>query len=164
MLFATSICLSLNQDICYGQSGPIKIVPNYNKVSSISKLLNPYEGKPISIDLWATWCQPCIDEFQSTPALYNFLRNSGIEMVYVSLDEHDSIWQAKIKEFNLLGTHIRANKMLQDSLSTLVWGAPGGYSIPTYLLFDKKGKLVSKNLSAPSSGAKLFREITEALK
>jgi hypothetical protein len=58
-------------------------------------------------------------------------------MLYVSLDDHDSIWKAKIEEFKLSGNHLRANKMLQDTLSTLIWGAPEGYSIPhTYYLIE----------------------------
>jgi hypothetical protein len=104
-----------------------------------------------------------MDEFKYSHGLQDFLKKNNIEMLYVSLDDYDSIWKSKIKELNLYGDHVRANKALGDSLSTFIWGAPGGYSIPTYLLFDKKGNLLKKSLFAPSSGSKLTNEIIELL-
>ena len=162
-IFIATFCLGLNHEKDCSQSSPIIITPNYNKISSISKLLEPYTGKPVFIYLWTTWCEPCIDEFKYSRTLYDFLKSNGIEMLYVSVDDHDSIWKAKIEEFNLAGNHVRANKILRDSLSTLLWGAPGGYSIPIYLIFDRNGKLLKKNLFEPSSGNKLCKEIIELL-
>ncbi len=162
-VFIATFCLGFNHEKDYSQNSPIIITPNYNKIASISKLLEPYTGKPVFIDLWATWCEPCIDEFKYSSKLYDFLKSNGIEMLYVSVDDHDSIWKAKIEEFNLEGNHVRANKILRDSLSTLLWGAPGGYSIPIYILFDRKGKILGKNLFEPSSDNKLCEEIIELL-
>jgi len=84
--------------------------------------------------------------------------------VSINKDEEDSVWHNDIQKLKLYGYHIRANKALQDELETLVWGAPGGYSIPHYLLFDKTGKILSKDLMAPSSKNQLYDQLDSLLK
>lgn len=147
-------------------SNQIKFIKNYSKIASVSELLNSFNGKPVFIDLWTTWCSPCLKEFKFSRPLYDYLTKNGIEIIYVSFDKdsEDSLWRNKVNENKLLGYHIRANKQLQDSLTTLIWGGIDAYSIPRYLLYNKNKKLVNMDTSPPSSGLKLFEEIELDLK
>ena len=144
----------------------IRFIGNSSQISSISELLDSFKGKPVFIDLWTTWCSPCLNEFKFSRPLFDYLNKNGIEIIYVSFDKdsEDNTWRTKINENKLFGNHIRASKQLQDSLTTLIWGGIDAYSIPRYLLFDKNKKLVNMDTSPPSSGLKLFKEIEFDLK
>lgn len=146
-------------------SSHIKILSNYHKINSISELLDSFKGKPAFIDLWATWCSPCFKEFKYSDTLYKFLNEKGIDLIYVSFDKdpEDTLWKNKIKENSLFGNHIRANKLLRDNITTLIWGGIDAYSIPNYLLFDKNKRLLNQHSSPPSTGIKLFKEIESEL-
>jgi len=144
----------------------IKILPNYDKINSISQLLDSFKARPVFVDLWATWCSPCFEEFKYSDSLYKFLKGKGIDLVYVSFDKDkdDTLWRNKLKEYGLFGTHIRANNLLRDNITTMIWGGIDAYSIPNYLLFDKDKKLLNKHSLPPSTGLKLFNEIESELK
>jgi thiol-disulfide isomerase/thioredoxin len=147
-------------------SSKIKIVDNYSEIASISELLDVFKGKPVFIDLWATWCNPCFQEFKFSNSLYGFLNKNGAEIIYVSFDKEpeDILWRKIILENKLSGNHVRASKLLRDELTTLIWGGIDAFSIPHYLLFDKNKNLINKGTSPPSSGTILFKEIEVALK
>ena len=147
---------SLKQD-----SNQIKIITNYNQINSLPELLGTFKNRPVFIDLWATWCTPCLEEFKYSKLLYEYLTKNNIEIIYVSFDKEkdDLVWRQKIKSNELFGNHIRAGKSLQDSLTTLIWGGIDAYSLPNYLLFNKNGRLVNKDNFHPSTGIKLFNQI-----
>jgi len=144
----------------------IKIIESYSKINSVSELLKRFEGKPVFIDLWATWCLPCFAEFDFSKPLHEFLVTNDIEMIYISFDndEQDSLWRIKIQENKLSGYHIRANKSLKDSITTLIWGGIDVVNIPHYLLFNQYKVLVNKSASPPSAKIKLYQEIETDLK
>lgn len=147
-------------------SNQIRIITNYNQINSIPELLNSFKNKPVFIDLWATWCTPCLEEFKYSKPLYEYLTKNGIEIIYVSFDKQkdDLLWRERINANELFGNHIRAGKALQDSLTTLIWGGINAYSFPNYLLFNKNGQLVNKDNFHPNTGTKLFKQIESDLK
>ena len=157
---------NINNHSLKKDSNQIRIVTNYNQINSISELLDSFKNKPVFIDLWATWCTPCLEEFKYSKTLYEYLTKNGIEIIYVSFDKEkdDLLWRKRINANDLFGNHIRASKQLQDSLTTLIWGGIDAYSLPNYLLFNKNGKLINKDIYHPSTGIKLFKQIESDLK
>lgn len=49
--------------------------------------LNDFKGKVIFLNLWATWCPPCIAEMPNIHKLYEKVSSEDIAFVMVSLDE-----------------------------------------------------------------------------
>jgi cytochrome c biogenesis protein CcmG/thiol:disulfide interchange protein DsbE len=45
------------------------------------------KGKVVLLDLWASWCQPCREELPLLDELAHRLRDPGIQIVAVSVDE-----------------------------------------------------------------------------
>ena len=157
---------TIYSDTLKKDSNRIRIIKNYNHLNSIPELLKSFKNKPVFIDLWATWCTPCLEEFKYSKTLYEYLNKNGIEIIYVSFDKEkdDLVWRKRIIENKLLGNHIRANKLLQDSLTTLIWGGIDAFSLPNYLLYNKNGQLVNKDNLHPNTGIKLFYQIAKDLK
>jgi thiol-disulfide isomerase/thioredoxin len=55
-------------------------------VHGIEHLLHVRSGKALFLNVWATWCQPCVEEFPDLVTLYNEYRNAGIDIVAISVD------------------------------------------------------------------------------
>jgi thiol-disulfide isomerase/thioredoxin len=51
--------------------------------------LTSLRGKIVVVDLWATWCEPCIERFPHMVQLYNRYRNSGVTFVSMSVDDRE---------------------------------------------------------------------------
>ena len=49
--------------------------------------LSDYRGKVILINLWATWCEPCIEEMPLLEDLYQKFSQTDFEIIGVSIDE-----------------------------------------------------------------------------
>jgi thiol-disulfide isomerase/thioredoxin len=51
------------------------------------KLLKQYLGKPLLVTFWATWCEPCRDEYPMLNELAKQYAPQGLQVVGVSLDD-----------------------------------------------------------------------------
>lgn len=52
----------------------------------LKKELARRKGKVVVLNLWATWCAPCREEFPALVKLHNSYRNKGVEVITVSVD------------------------------------------------------------------------------
>jgi len=48
--------------------------------------LKDFQGKPVLLNFWATWCEACKEELPSMQRLYETLSSQGIEVVAISID------------------------------------------------------------------------------
>lgn len=96
--------------------------------------LAAFAGKPILVNLWATWCAPCIKEL---PKLDQLAKSGGVQVLAVSQDSGPS---ASVKAF-LQAHGIATLKAYQDP-SMGISGALGAEVLPTSILFDSKGREV----------------------
>src|SRR5215212_6065938 len=132
-------------------STKILIVQGYDHISSLKQISHHFEGKHLFIDLWATWCEPCLRDMPSSDSLQVTLEKSNIQLLYISLDKdtQDEDWKHMITSRKIYGAHIRATKALQDEITTLIWNGIDVYSIPHYIVIRKDGVVCNKNAPAP---------------
>lgn len=68
-----------------------KIVASYDlqlvDLEGRKSTLSEMQGKVILLNLWATWCPPCIAEMPGLQSLYDNTRGEQVEFVMISLDE-----------------------------------------------------------------------------
>lgn len=97
--------------------------------------LNAYDGDVIFLNVWASWCPPCIAEMPSIQNLYNDLQGTdGITFLLVSLDEDFERAKAFMekRDFDMPVYHFRSK-------------APGTYDsslIPTTYVISPDKRLV----------------------
>ena len=48
--------------------------------------LTDYKGKVVLLNIWATWCAPCVAEMPSMEKLYQELKSEGFEILAASID------------------------------------------------------------------------------
>ena len=133
------------------------------KIKTLEEAIKPFHGKIIYIDIWATWCKPCIMEFAHNETLKEILNEKDVQQLYISLDNdfNDKNWKDIIKQYNLTGTHIRANREFSAEIVKLFFtnGFNIEISIPRYILIDEKGNVMNDRAKRPSqlvAGEKLW--------
>ena len=97
--------------------------------------------KPLIISFWATYCSPCLEEFDAVAELYSdWKKEIDFEFIAVSID--DSRSAAKVKSL-VAGRRwpfivlIDQNQDIKRAMNVT--------SIPFYFVFDKNGKYVYKH-------------------
>jgi len=116
------------------------------------------------IDLWASWCVPCVQEFKSYDlSLLVFFEKHHIKPLFISIDEAaDKLkWEKAVDRFNLQGYHLLASPALQGSIKDVLYNN-GDVSIPRYVLINTQGAILLDNAKRPSDGT-LQNQLLEAL-
>ena len=78
--------------------------PDFTLVGLDGKMvsLSDYRGKVILVNIWATWCPPCVAEMPSMEKLYQHLKGDAFVILAVSLDEQGvSVVAPFMKKYNL---------------------------------------------------------------
>ena len=135
-----------------GQAAPATVFKNAEGGdTSIAK----FAGKPVLVNLWATWCGPCVKELPTLAALE--AKGGAVRIVAISQDDGD---QASVDAF-LKGKGIGRFAAFHDKDMALS-SALGVQILPTTMLFDAAGKEVWRftgDLDWTSAGAaKLLAE------
>ena len=125
------------------------------KYNSFKDLLNNFKGKNICIDIWATWCKPCVEEFEKYQKIQAFIDSKTIEMLYISIDhpEQERAWKNTINFYKLKGSHYRANQAFIKDMWAIIEEYQG--AIPRYILIDKQGNVFLNTASSPSKDLNL---------
>ena len=137
-------------------------VDDYANINSVDELIKKFPGKKLYIDVWATWCGPCREEFKYKAELYKLLKANDITVVYISIDtdEKDEAWKKMINFYGLESYHIRTNKTFSNQLYYF-FNVSGTIAIPWYILVGADGVIASKYAVPPSEMDKLEKEITK---
>lgn len=101
--------------------------------------LNRLRGKIVVLNLWATWCAPCVEELPSLLALQH--KVPGIEVVGVSTDQDDAVYRKFLVKHNVDLLTVRDADQKVNSLY-------GTVLIPETYIIDRNGILRRKFIGA----------------
>ena len=130
-----------------GQSSPKFI--DYEKHSGGTLSLSDLKGKYIYIDVWATWCGPCLAELPDLQRIEKEYHGKNITFLSISIDDakdHDK-WKDMVVDKKLGGIQIMADKSF-NSQFVLDYNIR---SIPRFIVIDPNGVIVSQNAPKPSN-------------
>ncbi len=97
--------------------------------------LADFAGKPILLNLWATWCAPCVKEMPTLDALA-VAKGDALQVLTISQDLKGAELVTPFFEKAMF-------KKLQPWLDTdIAWSMKLGANLPMTILFDSSGKEV----------------------
>lgn len=104
--------------------------------------LSDLYGKVLYIDVWATWCGPCVAEIPHLEKLVErFKGNSRIEFVSVSVDSRKADWLAKLEKDKPQWKQYLCKNFCE------FYNING---IPRFMLLDADGNIITVNAPRPS--------------
>lgn len=120
--------------------------PDFNFVDATGKSvkLSSFKGKYVIIDLWATWCQPCLEIrpiFEARAKKYKF--HDNLKFLSISVDQDRKKWE---------------NFLKMKPSATTQWFLPNAQQllsgfkiqqIPTFIVLDPQGKIYTMNAPRP---------------
>ena len=102
-----------------------------------------FRGKFVYIDLWASWCVPCIKEIPHLKEVEAKMKDSDIVFVSISIDKDEAAWKRKVADLGLSGhLYIDRGNKLAEALNVR--------GIPFFLIYDREGKLYKYSAYRPS--------------
>lgn len=116
-----------------------------------------FQGKVVFINLWATWCGPCRVEMPSIQKLYESLDTEKIQFILLSLDNDEDLSKIVkyVKKNNYTFPVYQPKGFLPAQLQIP--------SIPTTIIIDAQGNLVSKKVGTTNFNTEKFKKYLEGL-
>lgn len=122
--------------------------------------LDRFRGKPLLVNLWATWCGPCVEEMPTLVTLGKARAKDGLMVLPVS---QDSSGPDEISAF-LKGHDLTGVPLYRDPENQLSFHYATGM-LPTTVLYDRDGKEVARVVGAMDwtgeAAQKLIEEAVE---
>ncbi|OYX85009.1 MAG: thioredoxin [Flavobacteriales bacterium 32-34-25] len=132
------------------QTPDLKLKDENGKTISLKSL----KGKVVFINLWATWCPPCIQEMPSINELSNtFKDNQDVVFLMVDVDgkiEKSKEWM-KSKKFDL-PVYVPDGEISRELFSG---------SIPTTIIVDKQNNIIARQVGGADYSSK---EVVDMIK
>lgn len=131
-----------------GEGMPSPEFNNYRNFAGGTSSLKDFRGSFVYIDVWATWCGPCIYEIPYLEKLEKEFHDKNITFISLSIDSKrdEPKWEEMIKAKNMVGIQLLADndyasQFVQDYFI---------YGIPRFILIDPQGNIVNYDAPRPS--------------
>ena len=102
-----------------------------------TKKFSGFKGKPLIINVWASWCGPCRAEMGSLERLAHRYNGKEFNVIGISTDDYRNKAEAFIKNTAITFENFLDNKLLLENML-------GANTIPLTILVDADGRVLEK--------------------
>ena len=143
-----------------GSEAEFDVAPDYRAftLTGDTVSLASFRGRPVLLNLWATWCPPCREEMPSLQRVHRDYAGRGLRVIGVSLDNGQS--RAAIRRF--LEQYRITFTILHDPHddATTVFRT---FGLPETLLIAADGRLVRRWRGKVDGDSREFRKYLDRL-
>ncbi|GAB3009571.1 hypothetical protein GCM10027284_29990 [Cyclobacterium sediminis] len=108
--------------------------------------LSDLKGGLVYIDIWATWCGPCIAEHPYWDKLKLEYADKKVAFLTVSIDENKEAWEKMVNTKKMEGYQLYAKNARKSDFSQYFMVN----SIPRFILLDENSKIIDPHAERPS--------------
>ena len=140
-LLALLLATALSSTSFAGTPGELK-VGDYLRETTLdglngqSKTFSDFKGKPLIINVWASWCGPCRAEMGSLERLAH-QHNKEFNVIGISTDDYRNKAMAFIKQTEITFENFIDHELLLENML-------GASRIPLTILVDADGRVLGK--------------------
>ena len=110
-------------------------------LSGPTRKLSEFRGKPLVINVWASWCGPCRSEMGSLERLFWRYEGSKFTMIGISTDDYPDKARAFLQQSRSSFAHFIDNRLQLENML-------GADRLPLTVLVDARGRVVGKYYGA----------------
>jgi thiol-disulfide isomerase/thioredoxin len=141
-LFVLFVSLGVGILPVRAQDNPSGITVKTIDIEGIRQLIRERKGKSLLLNVWATWCKPCVDEFPDLVKIRRSFADSLVDVIAVSVDYPDEI-ESKILPFlasqnAVFPLYVSTVKKEEELMDALDPSWTGG--IPATFVYDQQGR------------------------
>ena len=126
---------------CYSGSRPARIgsnAPDFTvQDSDHTVTLSQFRGQVVVLNFWATWCPPCVEETPSLIRMQARLKDKGVVVLAVSIDDDDAAYHKFLKQYGVNMVTVRDEAKKASSLY-------GTFGWPETYVIDRNGVIRRK--------------------
>lgn len=127
-------------------------------LSGPSKNLSTYRGKPLLINVWASWCGPCRQEMGSLQRLAQRYNGKQFNVIGISTDDYRDRAEAFLKQSNTTFSNYIDHQLFLENML-------GADRLPLTLLVDADGRVLGKFYGAKQwDGPEALKAISTAFR
>ena len=130
---------------------------DYENFNGGKTSLDDLKGKYVYIDVWATWCRPCLAQIPALKELEKEYRGKNIEFVSISTDkpEKHEAWKNMITSKGMSGVQLfaGADQSFQQAYQI--------NSIPRFLFIGPNGEIINSNAPRPTQKEEIKKMFNE---
>lgn len=119
--------------------------------------LGTLKDKVVFLNFWATWCPPCLAEMPSVNKLYEQFKDDK-DVVFIMVDADSDLAKSK-KYMDKKGYRLPLYQVASNIPEVIFKG-----SLPTTVVFDKKGRISYNEAGAANYASDKFIEFIKQLK
>ncbi|MGH9530671.1 MAG: peroxiredoxin family protein [Terriglobales bacterium] len=120
-----------------GKPAPLFTVQDSDRKISLSDL----RGKVVVLNFWATWCPPCVDELPSLIQMQQRMKDHGVVVLAVSVDDDKTAYDHFLKDYNVNLLTVRDTDHKSNNLY-------GTVKFPETYIIDRNGIVRRKFIGA----------------
>lgn len=127
-------------------------------LSGPSRLLSDFRGKPLIINVWASWCGPCQEEMGSLEKLSRRYGGKQFNVIGVSTDDYVDRAEMFLKKTSTTFSNFIDQKLFLEHML-------GAERLPLTLLVDAQGRVLAKFTGAKEwDGPEMVAVIAKAFR
>ncbi len=106
-------------------------------LSGATQKLSEFRGKPLLINVWASWCGPCLQEMGSLERLQKLYGGKQFNIIGISTDDYWTNAKGFLQKTRITFPNFIDNRLFLENML-------GADRLPLTLLVDAKGQVLAK--------------------
>ena len=114
---------------------------DFKAMKDFAEILTLYRGKYIVVDVWGSWCGPCLASITATQSVRSrYANHPEFAFVFVSNEKESSKYRDYVQSKEMIYNHILEKDEYNRFCNQFKISG-----IPRYLFFDKEGQIINAN-------------------